>query len=339
MTTRFKLGLIGVGLLMGAQSALAEDDFDDRWYIAPGVGLVFMDRDRGVDAGALYTSLSFGRFFTRDFSLDLRYDRYNDTIGGAPSGDGRFALEGFGLVGRYHFPNYSGPTRPYLLGSLGLQEHKSPLDRGRDIYAGAGLGFRHDFNDRISMRMETEARYDNDRDSLNRSRGFWDFIFSSTLQIRLGAAPAAPPEPAPAAPAPRPAPPPPPPPAPEPEPEPEVLFEFDAAVTFDFDSARLRPGAQAELNEAVALLNLHPEIARIEVAGHTCDIGSASYNQGLSERRAQSVRDFLVENGIDADRLRVRGYGEDNPKVPNTSDSNRQQNRRVELVVLERRNP
>ena len=85
------------------------------------------------------------------------------------------------------------------------------------------------------------------------------------------------------------------------------------------------------------MLNLHDELVRIEVAGHTCDIGSAEYNQGLSERRAQSVYNFLVNEGeIDSDRLVVRGYGEDRPKVPNTSRENRQQNRRVELVVLER---
>lgn len=117
-----------------------------------------------------------------------------------------------------------------------------------------------------------------------------------------------------------------------------VIYEFDAAVFFEFDSARLRPAAIAELNEAAAVLNLHDEFLRIEVAGHTCDIGSAEYNQGLSERRARSVRDHLVnEGGVDPNRLVVRGYGEERPKVPNTSTENRQQNRRVELVVLERR--
>jgi len=118
-----------------------------------------------------------------------------------------------------------------------------------------------------------------------------------------------------------------------------VILEFDAAVFFEFDSATLRPAAIAELNEAAALLNLHDELTRVEVAGHTCDLGSASYNQGLSERRARAVRDHLVEQGeVSADRLVVRGYGEDRPKVPNTSTENRQQNRRVELIVLERRN-
>lgn len=117
-----------------------------------------------------------------------------------------------------------------------------------------------------------------------------------------------------------------------------MIYEFDAAVFFEFDSARLRPAAITELNAAATVINQRTELTRIEVAGHTCDIGAADYNQGLSERRAQAVRDHLVnQGGVNANRLVVRGYGENRPKVPNTSNENRQQNRRVELVVIERR--
>ncbi len=334
MAVRFWTSVIVAGLL-ASQSVSADADFDNRWYVAPGVGLVFMDSDRGVSGEAVVSSFSVGRFFTPDFSLDLRHDRYHNSIDGAPSGMDRFKLRNYGLVGRYHFADFDG-TRPYLLVGAGIQQHDSIFDKGKDAYGSIGLGLSHPFNDRVSLRLEGEARYDNDRESLNRSSGFWDWMVSSSIKIRLGAAPAPAPEPAPVAPAPRPAPPPPPPPAPEPEPEPEVFFEFDAMVTFALDSAQLRPGAVAELNEAAGLLNLHPEITRIEVAGHTCDLGPAAHNQRLSERRAQAVRDHLVQNGVSADRLVVRGYGEDRPKVANTSDANRQQNRRVELVVLER---
>lgn len=331
MKPRFLMTVLAAGLV----SAPLMADFDDRWYIAPSVGLSFMDDDRNTSNNAYYQSLSFGRFFTPDFSLDLRHDRYHGNINGVPAGLDRFKLRNFGLVGRYHFADFDG-VRPYLLLGAGIQRHDSILDQGRDVYGALGLGLSHAFSDRVSMRLEGEARYDNDRASLNSSSGFTDMIVSAGVKVRLGASRAAPaPEPAPEPPV-QPAPRTPPPPAPAPAPEPEVIYEFDAMVTFDFDSARLRPGAVAELNEAVAILNQRTEITRVEVAGHTCDIGSASYNQGLSERRAQSVRDFLVENGINPNRLVVRGHGEDRPKVANTSDSNRQQNRRVELVVLDR---
>lgn len=332
--------LIASALLVSA--AMAEDAFfDDRWYFTPAGGVVFHDSNREVKSNDSYYGASLGRFFTPNFSLDLRWDRLDsnfdrDAVVIPADERDRFNIYSYGLVGRYHF---TGDTfRPFLLGAVGLQEHKNAFDRGRDFYASVGGGLSARVHPSMKLQFQLEGRYDNERDTFDRSRGFFDVIASVGLQIFFGDPPRPPAPPAPApAPEPRPAPPPPPPaPEPEPEPEPEILFEFDAAVTFEFDSAALRPDAVAELNEAAALLALHDEISRVEVAGHTCDLGSAAYNQGLSERRARAVYDYLVEQGIASDRMVVRGYGESAPKVPNTSDANRQQNRRVEIRVLNR---
>lgn len=330
-----------VAMMMGAvammsQVAEARTEFDDRWYIAPSAGLVFPDGDRETrDDLDYHYGLSVGRFFSPNFSLDLRLDRYRLGFAEQTPGAGEsIQLHSYGVFGRYFFREGQA-TRPYLLAGTGIQGHDSAYHDGRDIFGSLGVGVEHTYSDRVSFRMEVEGRYDNDRDTFNRSSGFFDVLVTAGLRFPLGARP----EPVVAEPPPAPPPPPPPPPAPEPDPEPEVILEFDAAVFFEFDSATLRPAAIAELNEAAALLNLHDELTRVEVAGHTCDLGSASYNQGLSERRARAVRDHLVEQGeVSADRLVVRGYGEDRPKVPNTSTENRQQNRRVELIVLERRN-
>lgn len=328
------------GLVLLAGSALAQDDpYDNRWYMGVAGGLVFPDSDRRVDDDHnFHYGVNFGRFFTPSFSLDLRLDRYMlDYEEVTPGTSNRNRLQSYGLVGRYHFREGQN-TRPYLLLGAGMQGHKNAYDKGRDIYASLGAGIHQTYNDNFSMRFEAEYRHDNDRDTFNRSSGSDDFLVTVGFNFAFGEKPRAP-EPAPAPQpvrAPSPAPAPEPAPAPQPAPEPEVVFEFDSSVTFGLDSAQLQPGAQAELNEAVALLNLHDELARVEVAGHTCDLGPADYNQGLSQRRAQAVRDYLVENGVSADRLVVRGYGEDRPKVANRSESARQQNRRVELVVLER---
>ena len=69
----------------------------------------------------------------------------------------------------------------------------------------------------------------------------------------------------------------------------------------------------------------------VEVAGHTDSVGAESYNQSLSERRAKAVKSYLVERGIDADRLTVRGYGESEPVADNATKEGRAENRRVEL--------
>lgn len=103
-------------------------------------------------------------------------------------------------------------------------------------------------------------------------------------------------------------------------------------VEFDFDKSTLRPESRQTLDEATEVLRQYPDI-RVEVAGHTDSIGSDQYNQGLSERRAQAVYDYLVGNGINASRLNARGYGENSPIADNATREGRQRNRRVELVV------
>src|SRR5690606_7303496 len=75
-------------------------------------------------------------------------------------------------------------------------------------------------------------------------------------------------------------------------------------------------------------------VSRVKLVGHTCDIGSEPYNQGLSERRAGAVRDYLVSKGVSADEIDVTGRGELEPKYPNDSEENRRRNRRVDIEFL-----
>ena len=74
----------------------------------------------------------------------------------------------------------------------------------------------------------------------------------------------------------------------------------------------------------------------VEVAGHTDSTGAEEYNQGLSERRANSVKDYLVSKGVQAQRLQAKGYGESMPVASNDTKEGRAENRRVELIVLDR---
>ena len=106
-------------------------------------------------------------------------------------------------------------------------------------------------------------------------------------------------------------------------------------VNFETNSDRLLPGATAILNDAAATLRKNPSI-KVEVAGHTDSDGTAEYNEGLSSRRAQTVRDYLANNGVDADRMTVRGYGESQPIADNGTAAGKAQNRRVVLRITER---
>lgn len=103
-------------------------------------------------------------------------------------------------------------------------------------------------------------------------------------------------------------------------------------VTFKFDSAELTPNAKTILVNTVELLREQPGLA-VEIGGHTDNLGPAEYNHELSQRRAESVLIFLVENGIDRDRLQARGYGESRPAFTNETETGRARNRRVELNI------
>jgi len=112
-----------------------------------------------------------------------------------------------------------------------------------------------------------------------------------------------------------------------------------SGVNFDFDKSTLRPDAVAILEQAVSILNGHPDM-RVEVAGHTDSVGSEPYNQSLSDRRARAVYDYLSSHGVDASRMSgPTGYGETRPIAPNTNEDGsdnpegRARNRRTELNV------
>ncbi len=106
-------------------------------------------------------------------------------------------------------------------------------------------------------------------------------------------------------------------------------------VNFESNSDRLQPGATNVLDDAVATLKKNPTIT-FEVAGHTDSDGSAEYNEGLSARRATTVRDYLASNGIAENRMTVRGYGEAEPIADNGTREGKAQNRRVVLRIIER---
>jgi len=142
-------------------------------------------------------------------------------------------------------------------------------------------------------------------------------------------------EPPPPPPKPAAAPPPPPKPAPAPPPPDPCKGRIVLrGVTFAFDSAEITGASMATLDVAADTLRECPNV-RTEVDGYTDSIGSEAYNQGLSQRRAESVKSYLTSHDISADRLEARGFGESNPVADNGTEDGRAMNRRVELKPIE----
>ena len=176
-------------------------------------------------------------------------------------------------------------------------------------------------------------------------RSLSDIIASVGFQFMFGAPTPPPPPVAKAAPAVVEEPPPPPPPPPPPEPcHAPAGFQVDAncriieqtvvvrSVDFEFNSTQLTVPAQHTLNEVAAALQTQPEL-NVEVQGHTDSIGTDSYNLGLSQRRAEAVKAYLISRGLSAAVLTAKGFGKTKPIASNETAEGRAQNRRVAFEV------
>jgi outer membrane protein OmpA-like peptidoglycan-associated protein len=109
-----------------------------------------------------------------------------------------------------------------------------------------------------------------------------------------------------------------------------VTFKGD--VTFDTNSALVRPGLYSEVNRVAGVLNQYPDTL-IRVEGHTDSVGSEEYNRDLSIRRATAVKTLLVQQGVADSRIEVVGFGKTMPVATNETEAGRQMNRRVEIRI------
>jgi OOP family OmpA-OmpF porin len=345
--------LAAAGLAFAATNAMA--DADQPWHITGQIGGVELDSDRNTRDNDVWWSVGFGRFFGNNFSLDLEYDEFSGTykdyatqVPGATYDE--WSMSQWGIMSRYHFGESA--VRPFLAGGIGYMKHRNVMSEDNEIGLSVGAGLRGKIAKHASVTAQILYRLDKDSDSLPQHKSYGDWIYSIGLSFDFGGTEPPPPPPA--------APPPPPPPPPNPDLDgdgvpnerdkcpntrPGAVVDLDGCeveavielegVYFDFDKATIKPEGKAVLDEAAALLKKHERVI-VEVAGHTDSVGSEAYNQGLSERRANSVKQYLTEQGVTATRLSARGYGEAQPVASNDTKEGRAENRRVELIVLDR---
>jgi OOP family OmpA-OmpF porin len=123
-----------------------------------------------------------------------------------------------------------------------------------------------------------------------------------------------------------------PPPAPAPKP---VIIEKGRQtlnVEFDFDKSTIKKGYYQDIDNLAQVMKDYPDI-NVVIEGHTDSVGTAAYNKKLSQRRAEAVKKYMVEKGIDVNRLKAQGFGEEKPIASNETKEGRRQNRRVEAAV------
>ncbi|PKM04873.1 MAG: porin [Gammaproteobacteria bacterium HGW-Gammaproteobacteria-6] len=274
----------------------------------------FTDSYRDLNDGALVGG-GIGYFLTDDVLLNINLGTYRNLESDVTGEDidGRLST----VEAVYHFG--SGAVRPYVSGGLGHQEldQVGTSSRDRTTMALVGAGVKNYLSENFFLKAGVDVMHGFDSSNT-------EWMAGVGLGLNFGAAPA----PAPVAqPAPAPAP------APAPQPAPEmqsVRVELD--VKFDFDRDTIRPEYRQDIQSLAEFMKTYPSVTTM-VEGHTDSVGNDAYNQNLSERRANSVRQALIAEGVEASRVSSAGYGESRPIADNATDEGRSMNRRVEAEV------
>ncbi|MDL9999028.1 OmpA family protein [Variovorax sp. J22P240] len=310
-----------------AQTTFAADQYyDNRWYITPFGAYVHPDGDRNADNG-WGGGVSIGKPISPNWNIELRamYEELDSKFGtafGVFNSTDKYKNWSGTLDAQWFFLGRQGVNRwtsssvhPYLVGGIGAIDNKVETFFGNDSHtsfmANAGVGIVWPFSSWGRLVADARYRY---VDSVNNTRlasrsSMNDWIFSVGLQIPFGPAPqvaqAAPP------PAPRAAIPPPPPPPPA-----ARAFELKADGTFAFAKSDLTPTGRTRIDNTLAELKASGiRLRAISIVGHTDPIGSAEFNQRLSVARANSVRDYLVAQGVPANIITTEGRGFSELKV------------------------
>ncbi len=272
----------------------------------------FTDSSRNMGNGQLYGGgLSY--FLTDDVSLGLSYGEYHDIRGDNSLGNKNVKGSLTSLDAYYHFAEPGDLIRPYISTGVAHQSisNTDRSGRNRDTILNLGVGAKLYFTDNFYARAGVDGMY-----GLGNHQA--EYMLAGAIGFNFGGTKKVEPVPAPV--------------IVEPAPQPEIV-RVQLDVKFDFDKATIREGSYEDIRQVADFMKQFPQTTTV-VEGHTDSIGTEAYNQGLSERRANAVRDALVENyGVEGNRVQAVGYGEDRPIADNDSQEGRAINRRVDATV------
>ena len=336
-------GLLAVVMAGPAVGAEHEEFLDNRFYLVPFGTFVIPDGDRNTSEG-WGGGLAIGKIINRYLNLELKgvYDNLqSDGVGGSGDVD-----QYGGGVDALVFP-WRGQLSPYgVVSAMGLNTDSDR--RGADLHftAEAGGGLQYELDEHgTSLRTDVRYRYNADSDTAPANQ-LHDMVVNLGIYVPLG---------------------------PKPQPVVAEAAPVDDCstrdsdgdgvndcldkcpgtltgakvddtgclirielhgVNFEYDSAELTATAKSILDGVADQLVAFPDEKKdIEVQGHASSEGSSQYNMALSERRSQSVADYLKQRGV-TNTLYAKGYGEDYPIADNSTEEGRQKNRRVELIWM-----
>lgn len=330
---------------IGFASAVQAEEFqDDRWYVAPFGTFLRTGGDRNAKDG-WGGGMGFGKILNEHFNIELK----GFYQGFSAENAGRWDLTGGTADVQYYF--FRDKFSPYAVLGAGAMNTSFGGNSGATVIGESGVGFTYELHDNFLLRSDVRYRYNNNLNAHLQpgTEEFHDMTVNVGFVIPFGDKPHA---------------------APKPEaPEPVAVADcstldsdndgvnncldqcpntmsgskVDATgcplrielkgVQFKYDSAQLTDNAMTILDGVAASLMAAPQNRAIEVQGHTSSEGSNAYNLRLSQRRSESVVDYLKSRGV-SNSLSARGYGETMPIADNSTEEGRERNRRVELVWI-----
>ncbi|HEY3346570.1 MAG TPA: OmpA family protein [Nitrospirota bacterium] len=290
--------------------------------ISPMVGVYMFEGDQHLKTSPNYAA-ALGYYFNDRLGAELGFNFVDSGFrrGGLKQVD----VFLYRLDGIYHLTDWKGLS-PYVAAGGGAINF-CPRPGGSDTKAivDYGGGLEYFFNDCMSARADVRhvIMFDHPQNSLSFTAGLKVYLGCKKARAKEAAQvtpPAVQPAPPPAPQAKAPAP-----------PKPVTCIDLD--IKFDFDKADIKPEYDSEVKKVADFLKQNPK-AKADVQGFTDAVGSDEYNLGLSKRRAEAVRDYLVANfGIEASRLSSEGYGKSSPALPNLTEEGRSENRRAVRVI------
>ena len=305
-----KLGVLLSGLFMSvfAHSGLAESEAN--FYLGLGASSLALDNSRvpGIPTSSPgHSSKMFSAILGYQFN-----DRWSVDLSLGTDGSSEVATDQ-AILNVYRFFGLK-KWKPYLsAGVSGFDVDQATDESTQQIQA--GIGVSGDLTHNLELRVGYQLFYDvGDESNTDKALGLslnWHFRKPKAVAVSQ--------------------------PVPEPESVPtqkEVIDTFELLVQFDFDKSDVKAVFTPQFEEIARVLRETPDIT-MTIEGHTCWIGTEEYNRGLSDRRAEAVKQkFIDDFGVSQDRIKTVGYGETRPIADNNTLAGRRKNRRAIAVIL-----
>jgi OOP family OmpA-OmpF porin len=282
----------------------------------------FTESNRDVTNGNLFGA-GVGYYLTDDVSLNLSHGVYESIEADLlPGGSNEKDIDGTlsTVEALYHFGTPGAQSlRPYVSAGVGHQELDNTRTRGQDktTFAMVGAGAKYYFTEMFFAKAGVDVLHSLDTENTEWQAGVGvglNFGGSTQQVAQVEAAPEPMPEPMPVE-------------------EPAEVVRVELDVKFDFDKAQVREESYGDIKSLADFMTQYPQ-TNTTVEGHTDSVGPDAYNQSLSEKRADAVREVLVNQyGVEGQRVNSAGYGETRPVADNATESGRAINRRVEAQV------